>query len=552
MRARLTLLLAMVFGLPAMANAHFLWIVTQPDEKAPADKVQVAKVYFSETAAPDDPALLDRVAKAQAWSLSDQRGESKALKLVRKDDALVAEIPAERHHAPVVLRQTYGVTTRGGESFLLNYYAKGYPFPLPGTWRGVNDAELLKFEIVPRLDGEAGVAFKVLWQGEPQAGETVTVEGPGLSAKIEGTTDERGVFRCRLAEAGLYSIRARHTETKSGEHEGKAYQAVRHYTTLALPFSPLRLQPSRHDLPALTRGITSFGAAVAGDWLYVYGGHIGRAHEYSKDEQSGDLLRVNLRDPKAWEMLPGGPKLAGTALVAHAGKIFRIGGFTARNSSDQPESLWSQNDFSRFDPTTGGWQSLAPLPHGRSSHDAAVLGNTLYVVGGWEMKESEKNWHDTMLAIDLSSADPAWKVIPQPFQRRALSVAVWHDRLYAMGGMLPKGDSTTAVSVYDPATKDWSDGPPLIGGGLEGFGSSAFACGENLFVTTISGAVQQLSKASPRWEIVGQLAHPRFFHRLLPWQNDKLVIVGGANMMTGKILELELLPVSESPPAATK
>ena len=33
--------------------------------------------------------------------------------------------------------------------------------------------------------------------------------------------------------------------------------------------------PRLTDLP---RGITSFGAAVIGDWMYVYGGHFGQAH----------------------------------------------------------------------------------------------------------------------------------------------------------------------------------------------------------------------------------------------------------------------------------
>ncbi len=37
-------------------------------------------------------------------------------------------------------------------------------------------------------------------------------------------------------------------------------------------------------------------------------------------------------------------------------------------------------DFARFDPATNTWQALQPLPGGRSSHDAVVVGDTLYVV----------------------------------------------------------------------------------------------------------------------------------------------------------------------------
>ena len=57
----------------------------------------------------------------------------------------------------------------------------------------------------------------------------------------------------------------------------------------------------------------------------------------------------------------------------------------------------------------------------------------------------------------------------------------------------------------------------------------------------MSGAIQKLSADGSAWQVVGQLAHPRFFHRLLPWQGSKMVVVGGSNMTTGKIEDLELL-----------
>jgi hypothetical protein len=40
------------------------------------------------------------------------------------------------------------------------------------------------------------------------------------------------------------------------------------------------------------------------------------------------------------------------------------------------------------------------------------------------------------------------------------------------------------------------------------------------------------------------LEHPRFFHRILPWQPKELVVVGGAHMAVGKIDALERLPVT--------
>src|SRR5262245_37838922 len=86
------------------------------------------------------------------------------------------------------------------------------------------------------------------------------------------------------------------------------------------------------DLPA---AVSSFGAAVVGDHIYVYGGHSGRAHNYSTETTRGELCRINLTKPDKWESLAGGPKLQGLALVAHEGKLYRIGGMQPQNSKSE-------------------------------------------------------------------------------------------------------------------------------------------------------------------------------------------------------------------------
>jgi hypothetical protein len=60
----------------------------------------------------------------------------------------------------------------------------------------------------------------------------------------------------------------------------------------------------------------------------------------------------------------------------------------------------------------------------------------------------------------------------------------------------------------------------------------------------MSGSVQRLSADGARWEFVSQLAHPRFFHRVLPATDQELAIVGGAHMSVGKVVELERLPMA--------
>ena len=46
------------------------------------------------------------------------------------------------------------------------------------------------------------------------------------------------------------------------------------------------------------------------------------------------------------------------------------------------QAVFCERRFARFDPESNSWEDLPPLPEGRSSLDAAVVGDTLYVVGG--------------------------------------------------------------------------------------------------------------------------------------------------------------------------
>ena len=296
-------------------------------------------------------------------------------------------------------------------------------------------------------------------------------------------------------------------------------------------------------LPDLPRAITSFGAARLDDAAYVYGGHFGKAHHYYNEGQSGDLLRVDLTKPAGWEVVGSGPRLQGLALVAHDGRLYRVGGFEARNTQEQEQNLWSVADFACFEPQDREWRDLPPMPEPRSSFDAAVIGSRLYVVGGWSMQgDRDALWHGTALAIDLSAEPHVWKPIPNPpFKRRALALGEAAGRLCAIGGMQPDGKVSPRTAIFDPASGAWSPGPEISGGEMEGFGAACCALEGRLYVSTSSGQLLRLSDDAKSWERVGKLRHGRFFHRMLPISAGRLMAIGGANMSRGKFSDVELL-----------
>src|SRR5688500_3705689 len=81
------------------------------------------------------------------------------------------------------------------------------------------------------------------------------------------------------------------------------------------------------EWPLLPEAISSFGATAADGAIYVYGGHVGRAHAHSRDNLRGDLRRLAPGDA-SWTTLASGPPLQGTALVAFETSLFRVGGLS--------------------------------------------------------------------------------------------------------------------------------------------------------------------------------------------------------------------------------
>lgn len=293
----------------------------------------------------------------------------------------------------------------------------------------------------------------------------------------------------------------------------------------------------------LHEGVTSLGAAVADDTLYIYGGHHGGAHEYAIESQGNSLLALNLENPTAWKTVSTGPKLQSLELVAHDGKIYRLGGFTARNHKGEKPNLQSQADVDVFDPETGKWTELTDLPEPRSSYDADVLGDRVYVIGGWNLGggRGSGHWLKTAWSADLTQRPLKWEEItPPPFQRRAVAVAAYAGEIYAIGGMAD-GETTRRVDIYNPETGEWRRGPELVGDeGMDGFGAAAVGTESGLYVTSLSRTAQRLTKGADQWEVVADLEMPRFFHQMIA-HDGKLWLVGGANMVVGKLPKIEIV-----------
>lgn len=537
------LILTLLVSLPLTAQAHFMWLVPTSDEKI-AD--QSVHLIFSELASVPEADLLKLVEQVEVRQLSGKQLSDK-LPLSKTDAGLLVKTAGSP--SPLfVAEKVFGVRERAGKSFLLQYFAKSYVGREHPLWPDSGTVPGWKLEALPSINGNSAT-LHCTWNNHPLPGAEIVVQLDGDSS-IEGKTNDNGDFTFSFEKQYLIAARIKHVEPVGGELDGKKFEETRHYLTVTFDNptgteKPLATSPSTDPFPEIPLGVTSFGAAILADDLYFYGGNIGKSHDYFVGTQSDKLFRLKLAPEQHWEELAPSTPLQGVALVACSGKLYRAGGFTAKNLQGEKQDLFSTNEFASFDPQTGNWTNYPPLPEPRSSHDMAILGDTLYVVGGWSMQgnANKSHWHKTAWTYDLKlGTSGTWNEIPQPPSvRRALTLAAHAGKMYAIGGMEETGSTTTETAVYNPVDRSWTYGPDLPGDEGDGFGASAFAVGGRLYVTGIAGKLYRLSEDGEKWEAAGDMLHKRFFHRMLPMHDGNLLLVGGSDKKRGKVRELEIL-----------
>lgn len=456
----------------------------------------------------------------------------------------------------------------------LTYHVEHLPTHDTSTWPSQARPGAALQTVITQLPS-GGVSVMVLRDQSPVKDVEVKLYCEEGHEEDSQETDIAGIvtFAADKVEDGLNAVTVGLSNTKAtGEYEGETYTGEANYLTATFfakeatlsaaatsttkktfvrkntkptvdPNSKVSVGPS--GLPDLPEKLTSFGATIADEKIYVYGGHTGQAHSYSTAGQSDRLWCLDLNDEGAtWQKLTNGPRLQGLALVAYQGKLIRIGGFTAMNEAGKDHDLRSQASVARFDPQTGAWSDLPSLPEPRSSFDAVVLNDLVYVFGGWRLDggSDDSKWHQTAWSLNLADANATWQPVSQPpFQRRAVSVAAHEGKLYVHGGMQSEGGPTTKVAVYDPAKDQWAEGPALPGKGMSGFGSAAFACGGGLYVSVLDGFVHRLNEDGKDWTTVTKSENARFFHRMLPVDGTRLLMIGGANMEVGKFTQIDAI-----------
>lgn len=552
-----------VSSIANVSSAHFLWV-----KSVEADGKPQALAYFNENPFDESYHFPKKLANTKLFFRSaDGKLNEIAGKVVDTDEqsGIIGPI-ADAKALVLQTSQQYGIY---GTSLLV-YHAKHIRGTSAAELNAAGTSQDLKLEIVPNVKVK-DIELKVLWNGKPLAGVPVTLF-VGDDDSSEKKTNDDGVATFEFKQLGFVGVLTNTLEKdKSGELDGKKYKGVMHYASLTFTVAAKGEQaPAANDgkekaknskktkkpapsssssiLKPLPEPLASFGGVVCDGWLYIYGGHIGEEHEHSAANLSKHFRRIKLDGGKEWEELLMQTALQGLPLVTHRGKVYRIGGLNVRNATaDDDENLHSTAEFAEYDPKTLKWTSLTPLPAARSSHNATVIGDRLYVAGGWRLEgKSPGTWEQSALVYDFTKPESGWQELAQPkFKRRAIAAGVWRDRFVVIGGINAKGKVSTQSFTFDPQTNEWSKGPKLPGSGIAGFGVSAWNRDGSLYVCGLKGKLFRFSDDGSSWEECGRVETPRFFHQLLPAPNGGLMVVGGASE-DGHIASIERVEIKRA------
>ncbi|EKV29478.1 kelch-like 1 protein [Caenispirillum salinarum AK4] len=221
------------------------------------------------------------------------------------------------------------------------------------------------------------------------------------------------------------------------------------------------------ELPEPAR--SSFGAATHKGKVYVAGGHQGAEHRYPPESF---LDRLDIYDPKTGTWRQGASMSVprhGFEMVAHDGYLYAFGGFAY--SAEHDPGWRSLDIIERYDIAADRWEVLdARLPRPRSSNVAAAVGDTVFLIGGWDSTpqspgDKEGDFHAEIDVFDLKSetASVSEHRLPDPL-RRAFTGVVDDGRIIVLGGITQGRshfDWVDRASAFNPATGAWSDLAPL-------------------------------------------------------------------------------------------
>jgi N-acetylneuraminic acid mutarotase len=149
------------------------------------------------------------------------------------------------------------------------------------------------------------------------------------------------------------------------------------------------------------------------------------------------------------------PELSGVrqehSVVALAGEIYIVGGYSPISTAVATVEA--------YNPSTRTWRAVRDFPQVLNHANAAVVGNTLYVLGFY-IGSSQSNTSGQVYAYDPTANEWTERTgMPEGTERASACVAALDEKIYVFGGA--RGATVADASVYDTSADSWQALPAL-------------------------------------------------------------------------------------------
>jgi N-acetylneuraminic acid mutarotase len=146
--------------------------------------------------------------------------------------------------------------------------------------------------------------------------------------------------------------------------------------------------------------------------------------------------------------------------VALGDKIYAIGGNTVVMRDGKIDIVPDSGINEVYDPATGSWRALAPVPMGANHTGIAAMDGKIYVGGGF-LGRGHMMSTDRFYAYD-PAADRWQELARLSSPRGAPAFIAVGGKIHSIGGRIVNADGAVGThEVYDPATNRWTPAAPL-------------------------------------------------------------------------------------------
>jgi hypothetical protein len=237
---------------------------------------------------------------------------------------------------------------------------------------------------------------------------------------------------------------------------------------------------------------------------------------------------AGMTDPVGWTLGTTGPSARYRCGSASDGTYIYVFGGSDAGQTILAE-LW------RWDPATGSWTELAPMPTAKMNHQGVYYDGKIYVPGGYTGTHI-----DEMAIYDITT--DSWSLgTPEPALRTGTTVA-YDGKVYVFAGN--PGPSTETL-IYNIATDSWSYGAAMPVATTYG---RAIAVGDYAYyiggvISSSTSAVHRYDFADDSWVTVSPLQTARMSPELMADGMHIYAVNGGGDSIWDGVPSAETVEI---------